>query len=237
MPTTKVAKKKLAKEMRTIARRRRRYRPNPTTTLYLKGVPRKAIVTLKYCDTFHGASAIGSPYQQIFKANSLYDPDATGTGHQPYLLDQLCGGVSTSFFSYYQVNKCKIIIEGSANSAGTGCAQVGIWSTRKSSSSYTTPWQLAEQGNRKEMKCKFVADDTSKFKLSLTQYPRQTMGISRGEYNDITYQSIYSADPSTLTYFWFIGAHPDNSTVVTFDFVVTMIYYAQLFNQNQLPQS
>lgn len=46
-------------------------------------------VTLRYSDafTFTNATLVGS--QQIMNLNSIFDPDRTGSGHQPYGFDQL----------------------------------------------------------------------------------------------------------------------------------------------------
>lgn len=232
--------KKTAKKSRPYPRKvrnttRKRYIPRIRDTMNLNSPPHKGYVVFRYTDTYHLASAIGSPATQIWKSNSLYDPDATGTGHQPYMFDQLC--TTTAFFQYYKVNKCVIKVTGSCNSAGTGCASVGLLATRKSALSYTAPWNWKEENDSKYIKTCFVTDDTSKFKCSIVTSPRDVMGISKSEYDDITFQSIYNADPSTLTYVWLSIAHPDNTTVVTADIVVEIIYYAQLFNSNQMPSS
>lgn len=46
-------------------------------------------VTLRYTETFNFtlASTVGT--QQLFRLNSIFDPNSTGVGHQPYGYDQL----------------------------------------------------------------------------------------------------------------------------------------------------
>nr|QKI29027.1 Cap [Kummerowia striata CRESS virus] len=44
-------------------------------------------------------------YQQVFRANSIYDPDYTGSGHQPYFRDTWA-----SMYDYYSVLACKYTI-------------------------------------------------------------------------------------------------------------------------------
>lgn len=46
-------------------------------------------ITLKYVDTFSVSLTASTGGQQIYNLNSLFDPDRTGTGHQPYGFDQM----------------------------------------------------------------------------------------------------------------------------------------------------
>lgn len=62
---------------------------------------------LKYSDAFNLASdATLTSYtgsQYVFRLNSLYDPDLTGTGHQPYGFDQYA-----ALFNRYKVDKVTV---------------------------------------------------------------------------------------------------------------------------------
>lgn len=51
--------------------------------------PDRLRASLRYYDTVNLAGGVPSPNAQVFLMNSLYDPDSTGTGHQPEGYDQL----------------------------------------------------------------------------------------------------------------------------------------------------
>jgi len=95
------------------------YMPDPKTGFF----PPRCITFLHYADMFtlSGATlsaAFGSEYS--FRLNSIYDPDFTGTGHQPYMFDQI-----TPFYNRYLVKSANVEIKFS-DPQGDGC-YVGVY--------------------------------------------------------------------------------------------------------------
>jgi len=88
------------------------------------GIAEQMFVKLKYVETF---SLTGAPSIQLFRGNDLFDPNYTGTGHQPYLSDQL-GPLYQNFTVY--ASKIKI-------SAGTDGVVDGRVLVRPTNSSAT----------------------------------------------------------------------------------------------------
>ena len=70
------------------------------------GFPKERTVTLRYVDYIASASSIGAMSKQQFRANSIYDPNFTSTGHQPYCFDQW-----SLFYNHYQVISSKINVQ------------------------------------------------------------------------------------------------------------------------------
>ncbi len=64
--------------------------PSTTMSLGSQGFPKKLKCVHKYVENL--AFSVGTPYDvRQFSCNGLYDPNITGTGHQPLYFDQLSG--------------------------------------------------------------------------------------------------------------------------------------------------
>lgn len=68
--------------------RRRTQRSRRKMTMFPQGLPAALNTKLAYGDVITLVPTSGSVGQYIFRANSIFDPDFTGTGHQPRLHDQ-----------------------------------------------------------------------------------------------------------------------------------------------------
>lgn len=80
--------------------------------------PAKATAMLRYAETITLAPTAGVPDTYIFRANSIFDPDYSGVGHQPYGHDTY-----QSIYNHYKVNYATIVITPMDSSAGTlGCS-------------------------------------------------------------------------------------------------------------------
>ncbi|QBX89277.1 capsid protein [Apis mellifera virus-8] len=66
------------------------------------GLPAKVMVRHKYVETFT-LTATGIPSGYTFRANSMFDPNFTGTGHQPLYFDQYA-----NLYNHYTVIGSKI---------------------------------------------------------------------------------------------------------------------------------
>ena len=73
---------------RRVSRFARRHHRNPYRSI-LNGFPKSTKVCLKYVQTIALNPSAGAVVGHRFRVNSLYDPDLSGTGHQPRGHDQL----------------------------------------------------------------------------------------------------------------------------------------------------
>lgn len=106
------------KRTRKYGNRKRKYASKKrhmtvTATRSLQPLPARFITKHKYSTPFT-LNALNS-YQYKFNLNSLYDPDYTGVGHQPYGRDQLA-----ALYNRYRVIKTSWVINGiQTDSPGT----------------------------------------------------------------------------------------------------------------------
>jgi len=70
----------------------RRYRRKARRALPRIGIPYQTTTILRYVDYFTLSPGNGGVLDtKVYSWNGLYDPDISGTGHQPRGFDQLCG--------------------------------------------------------------------------------------------------------------------------------------------------
>jgi len=69
------------------------------------GFPRKMTQSHRYSDLVNLSGASGAAANFVFCANGMYDPNITGTGHQPLYFDQM-----SAIYNHYTVIGSKITI-------------------------------------------------------------------------------------------------------------------------------
>lgn len=88
--------------------RRRKRRNNQVSGTFNTPLPQKLLSKHRYSTTIQlDPGAAGILASHVFSANGLYDPDITGTGHQPMGFDQLA-----VLYDHYTVIGAKITVKG-----------------------------------------------------------------------------------------------------------------------------
>lgn len=83
--------------------------------------------TLTYSDAYVILSTAGAVGVQQWRVNSLFDPDNTGTGHQPRGFDQLCS--SAGPYTRYRVTAIRIALEFIGDNSGLMVVAAGFSDT------------------------------------------------------------------------------------------------------------
>lgn len=106
------------------------------------GMPTTRIAKLVYADNLVITSTTGILQDYVFRANSIFDPDLTGVGHQPMGHDQWQG-----LFQHYAVLGSRISC--SWNDGGTANTQsvaVGTYLSAVNTTAYTDTATFIEAG-------------------------------------------------------------------------------------------
>lgn len=70
------------------------------------GLPVKRTVKMRYCQQFVMTSTSGTMATQVFRSNSIFDPDLTGVGHQPLGHDEWA-----VLYNNYKVKQARITLQ------------------------------------------------------------------------------------------------------------------------------
>lgn len=138
MPKRYSKKRSTTKKRRS--RRRRRYNPYRRLTSGMgtpSGMPKQRIAKLRYCSNISVISTLGALGSHTFGANDIYDPDITGTGHQPMGHDQWA-----NLFNHYVVLGSKITVYPVQDAGIQGLC--GVYLSDDTSTPYTSGDQFME---------------------------------------------------------------------------------------------
>lgn len=77
----------------------------PSTSLYGTGFPERMRMKHKYRETIHLTASSGASAPYIYSCNGMYDPNITGTGHQPMFFDNMA-----ALYDHYTVLNSRITV-------------------------------------------------------------------------------------------------------------------------------
>lgn len=189
---------------------------NPFGTQYM--------ATLTYADSFNfNIGALGTTNAYTFRLNSLFDPDLTGIGHQPYQLDQL-----SAIYKRYQVYGARVHLSFSDPSGPT--TYVG-YRVRSSSNTTVSAGQII--GAIREMqsaKINHLSESGSERKdYSFYVDMAKVEGVSKATYqtDQADYSAAITANPVKSLFLDCIGVNP-NLAARTVQLNIKIVYNCRL---------
>lgn len=218
------------KAPRTRNRRYRRHRyPHPRTTRVPTGaapLAKKHIVKLKYAEVVGFTISAGSTSIQAYNLNSLFDPDRTGVGHQPYGFDQLA-----ALFAHYRVFKCAWHIEFAGSDDRLHVTVIPV-----NALPVTTAYSnIMEQPLAVTKALAFDGGFPTKFHGSVS-LPKLTGATSTQYKTDDRYSAAVGASPTELMTLYIQVYNPTAGSVTT-SANVTLIYYSEFYDPITLSAS
>jgi len=140
MPRKTYAKKRRPTKRPGGKRTRRTYRRRPYISNALSGMPKTRRAILRYTEHVTSmTSTTGTLASYVFRANGLYDPNYTSTGHQPMGFDQWA-----ALYNHYVVLGSKMTVKVLPQETNVSPCVIGTFLTDGSAVPYTTPGSFIE---------------------------------------------------------------------------------------------
>lgn len=218
MPYYKKKTKKVFRKKPKKTYRSRRRRTSLVSMGVPSGMPTARRANLRYCQIMYLTSSAGTLGSDVFRANSIYDPDFTGSGHQPMGHDQW-----TALFNHYVVLGSKMTAQCTSNTGSIPPTGLGIYLTDSTTVPYTSTEDFVES-RKGQSKMSGFGQETA-IKLSCNYSAKKFYNIVDVKDNLLRIGSASGANPTDQALFVLWAQALDGTThnyriLVTIDFIV-----------------
>jgi len=175
------------------------------------------------------ANTLANPGVYVLSLNGLYDPDATGSGHQPRGFDQLL-----ALYDHYVVLEAKARISFANNSAANPC--IAFAAVRDNTTTATTTTNYMESGNTVFRSLSSDGASNSVANIDITVNPNRFLG-RRDPMSDPELKGSLTSNPSEGAWLH-VGAYScDLYTTCAVSLQVVMEYTVRLIEPKQITAS
>jgi hypothetical protein len=168
-------------------------------------LPNRLRANLKYVSNVFLSSGV-TPGTNVFSANGLYDPDITGTGHQPRGFDQLI-----ALYDHYVVLASRCVVEFTGVTGAQAVCGIQLQSSSTTQSDYI---DYAEQA-----RCEFAIAPFCVTSGGFPEPKRHAMHFDAKSFMGIPdpvtatkLQGGVSSNPTDQAYYHVFSQHVDGST-------------------------
>jgi len=181
------------------------------------GFPKQLMITHRYVDTFTMATSGSLIGKYVFRANGLYDPNVTGSGHQPMYFDQ-----QTAIYNHFVVVRSKIKVYASSGASAGVPTMLAILGNDDATTTPTSLEGVRENANCSPMKM-IVPDQGSSVILTASYDANQIFGPNAMSQDNL--EGTAAADP-TEGYFFVVCQQGIPITGTTLNYFVEIEYQA-----------
>jgi len=214
---------------RKYQKRKAKYQKAITTHMRGAGFADSVSVRLNYVDNLIvSPGAVYSSY--VFRGNSCFDPDYTGTGHQPMYFDQY-----SEIYNKYRVLGCAIRVD--LNNASTASALYFICFPSTDIATLTSVSQALEQGRAKSPKIVPLGQTMSSARIKEYCSTRKALGQTKVQVMDEDNAANIGATPNQVWYWNLFWESTDQNANVISHAIIKLTYYVQFFDKKVGTQS
>lgn len=180
---------------------------------------------MKYSETFM-LSDLPATSRYLFNLNSIYDPNRTGIGHQPYGHDTFA-----TMYNRYRVISCNWALNFHNPNSAIRVACIP-------SNEALAPANLNEvcENPRGQWKIQLPGGNTQQIKGRIS-IP-SLVGRTKSQYMaDDRYQATFGADPAELAILSIFHANLNDVAIIGTSCTITLTYFVEMFDIKHLPQS
>ncbi len=190
----------------------------------INGIPDSMKTKLVYKD-IQSVTAVAPLLNLVYRGNSVFDPDQTGTGHQPRYFDTYA-----SLYTKYRVDKSKITIK-AMNVSGTASVIFGI--VPITILTYTTWPEYAELPRAKTADHLMAVAQRYGAELQYGASTSAILGLTNIQLQDDDYGASVTTNPSHQ-WFWNVVFSTVDSSDVSIMFEVTIEYDVIFYDRNTI---
>lgn len=220
--------KKKVRNKKTSRRYKKKYRKTININRALQPVAQRTIVKMKYSETITASALYGLTLYR-YNLNSIYDPNLTGTGHQPYGHDTF-----QSLYNRYRVINCHYSIS-AVSAAGATIAFCAL----PSNESFGGLTNMSEW--REKPRCRYAIQTPGAAikKVSGNVYIPSLMGRTKNQYMaDDRYQSEFGASPAEAAVLNIAAqSYSEGVSDSNVYFNIQLVYTVECFDVKTLAQS
>lgn len=228
MPVKRRYRRKAPKKGRRTKKMVRYSKRNPTiTSVRGNGFSDKMFVKLRYVEQLNLTDIVGQTLYYSFRGNSLYDPNLTGSGHQPLFFDQYA-----SIYQRYMVfgSKIRVSITNPTSSPLNVVLQSGT--DNYLGSNYA---QILEQPGAKVTRTIPPSNQVTAVIQNFST-TRRACGLSKKEVSEENYSALVTGNPNEI---WYHNLLFQNAYAIGVNVYITVqiTYYAQFYDRLIAEQS
>lgn len=177
-------------------------------------------------------------YQYQFRANSLFDPDLTGTGGQPRYFDTLLGADGgTAIYRNYRVHgaKLQVTVWPTVTTAGNSNMLLCITFHR---STVSAPATMLEAQERSDTKTRRISSANNSMPVTFSLFNKIKQILGHKDLVDVdATASAYNANPNEVVYITFSAFGIDTASNVQFSWQPVLKQYSQMYTLNDVADS